>query len=120
MGEGRELQKTVHMLDLETWTWVLVSTSTASPPGRCGHSALLVGSKIVVFGGWDKAYFNGCWTQSGGVDAAAHRGHATTPRQGHSELSDGRIVVYAGQAEGKFLTDIRELDTETMAGRARA
>ena len=53
-GEGGILYNDLWCLDVEKWSWAMIPSSTAAPPGtRCGHSMIAVGDKLAVFGGWD-------------------------------------------------------------------
>jgi host cell factor len=54
-GEGGALFRDVHFLDLVTWAWIPVSSTTAGPSPRMNHASVLVGRKVVVHGGWDGA-----------------------------------------------------------------
>ena len=90
-----------------------------------GHADVLVGDKIVIFGGYDeKQSYDDLWV----FDTVAMTwlrprtaGRAPSPRYNHTMevLPDGRIVVFAGyntvpKKGSEYLQDVRELDTETM------
>ena len=108
--------------------WVKINPTTTAPAARFDHASLLVGSKIVVFGGWNgKQCFNDLWVFD--TDAFAWMkpktaGSPPTPRHGVKMelLLDGRILVFGGhttadlKAEQKavYNNDARILDTETM------
>ena len=129
-GKGSKVFKDMHALDLKTWTWMHVRCATAPPPARAGHSALLMGDKIVVCGGWDlKRTFGDLWvfdTKAFSWLRPRTAGRPPTGRYGHScELTDdGRLLIFGGYSvkleEGRiaprteFLSDVRELDTTTM------
>lgn len=89
-------------LDVERWTWERMSSTTAAPSGRFGHSQLTIGSKIVYFGGWDGSRcFNDLWvydTEAFSWLKPRVGGTPPRPRFNHiTELSpDGRIVVFGG------------------------
>ncbi|RHY01054.1 hypothetical protein DYB28_007140 [Aphanomyces astaci] len=53
-GKGAKgaLYRDMFYLDLETWHWFSVNWTTESPSERFGHSALAVGNKLVIFGGY--------------------------------------------------------------------
>jgi hypothetical protein len=55
-GKGESgLLRDMHFLDLDSWAWVPVSSTTAGPSPRLNHATALVGRKMVVHGGWDGA-----------------------------------------------------------------
>ena len=59
-GPGDKCYKDIHALDPVALTWFQGPEGSGSPPARFGHSASLVlGSKMIVFGGTDgKNFFN--------------------------------------------------------------
>lgn len=122
---GGDLPKDVHYLDTTTWEWHRVQLSTAAPPGRLCHASTLVGTKVVVFGGWDgRRSMDDLWvfdTDTMGWIKPRTSGPQPSPRQGASIdiLPDGRLVVFGGctvtpGAPPRYWADVRELDTETM------
>lgn len=102
--------KDMYALELTTWTWQRVRCATAPPAARSGHSAMLMGDKIVIFGGWDmKRTFSDLWvfdTKAFSWLRPCTTGRPPSPRYGHScELTDdGRLLVFGGyevvQVEG--------------------
>eukprot|EP00753_Platysulcus_tardus_P016605 PLAT5888.1.p1 GENE.PLAT5888.1~~PLAT5888.1.p1 ORF type:complete len:509 (-),score=219.31 PLAT5888.1:108-1634(-) len=124
-GRGGKLFNDIHTLDVNTWRWRRVQVSTVGPPPRFNHSELLVGSKIVIFGGWDgRSAFNDFWvfdTEHNTWIKPRTAGVAPRARHGASMCltEDGRVLVFGGYAFGDgdrpvYLGDVRELDTETM------
>ena len=96
-----------------------------TPAARMGHAQVLIGDKIVIFGGYDERQTYGdLWV----FDTAAMTwlrprtaGRPPSPRYNHTMelLPDGRILVFAGyntvaKKGSEYLQDVRELDTETM------
>jgi N-acetylneuraminic acid mutarotase len=110
----------------DVFRWTRVNSATAPPTGRMGHSDVLVGDKIVFFGGTNaKQCFADLWVfdtstmtwlrpRTAGRPPSMRYNHTT------SLLPDGRILVFGGYVAGKsvkkplYLDDVRELDTETM------
>ena len=93
-----------------------------------GHSALLLGDKIVVFGGWNgKVAFNDLWVYDTGTSnwiKARVGGTIPAARHGHTMelLDDGRLVLFGGYTLGEdgapvYVNDVRELDTDSMSWR---
>lgn len=52
-GENNAIMKDMYFLDLDEWCWSKVNPTTTSPHARFDHADVLIGSKIVIFGGWD-------------------------------------------------------------------
>jgi len=46
-----ELFNDVWFLNTDTWEWSKPAVTGTPPPGRFGHSAMLVGSKMIIYGG---------------------------------------------------------------------
>ena len=125
-AKGKYL-KDMWLLDMSrsTFAWTRISSATAPPSPRFGHSAVLVGNHIVIFGGNDgQRSFDELWLFS--VPSMTWQrprtaGPPPSPRYNHSceLLPDGRLMVFAGYASGagveqKYLDDVKELDTTTM------
>eukprot|EP00937_MAST-01D_sp_MAST-1D-sp2_P000687 g687.t1 len=127
-GQGGRLLNDMHLLDLDEWCWVRVSATTASPAVRFDHAACAVGSRIVLFGGWDgRQCFNDLWV----FDASSFTwmrpkadGRPPSARHGGRMelLPDGRITVFGGHstedadtgAEARYHGDAVVLDVRTM------
>ena len=45
----------VYVLDINTQNWTEIQTTGTSPSRRNGHSAVIIGNKMVVIGGWDSS-----------------------------------------------------------------
>lgn len=52
-GENNVVLKDMYLLDLDEWCWVKVNPTTTAPTSRFDHADVLIGNKIVIFGGWD-------------------------------------------------------------------
>lgn len=110
------------MLNLETMAWNILVTTGQGPGPRDSHGAVVVGHKMIVFGGT-----NGCkkvndlhvldlrtleWTQP------ECQGIPPSPRESHTAtlIGDDRVVVFggSGQGEANYLNDLHILDLKTM------
>jgi len=127
-GENNVVLKDMYLLDLDEWCWVKVNPTTTAPTSRFDHADVLIGNKIVIFGGWDgKQCFDDLWV----FDTEAFtwmkpKTAGTPPRARHGckmeILTDGRITVFGGHStadlqnnlKNSYNNDIRTLDTETM------
>ena len=124
-GPSGLLYNDLWCLDVETWKWTLMPSTTAPPLARAGHSAAAVGNKLAFFGGWDgSAVFNDLWV----YDIAGRtwlkpkvRGMLPRPRHGHSMVLTpaGRLIVFGGWAQSdkgvpQYLNDTRVFDTGSM------
>lgn len=80
-GEGGILYNDLWCLDVEKWSWAMIPSSTAAPPGtRFGHSMIAVGDKLAVFGGWDgRAANNEFWLFDLCTSGARAGGRAGAP-----------------------------------------
>lgn len=113
-------------LDIETWRWHPVKWTTKAPSPRFDHAHVVVGNKVVVYGGWDgKTSCRDIWvfdTDSFTWLAPRTSGQHPGPRHGHTMtlLEDGNIAAIGGYTVGPRLSkpeyrgDIVLLDTETM------
>lgn len=127
-GENGVVFKDMHFLDLEQWCWYPVHWITESPTGRFAHAHVAVGTKLVVFGGWDgKRSFRDLWVFDTDLFTWLKPQTADRPpcaRHGHSMtlLDDGRILVFGGYTvtsaqngqPPEYQSDLWTLDTETM------
>jgi len=101
-GPKGALYNDLWCLDVERWTWERMSSTTAAPTGRFGHSQLTIGSKIVYFGGWDGSHaFNDLWVyDTEAFSWLKPRVGGTPPRARFNHISelspDGRIIVFGG------------------------
>jgi len=112
-------------LDVETWKWSLMPSTTAPPLARSGHTAVAVGNKLAFFGGWDgNTTFNDLWVYdiSGRTWLKPKvKGMLPRARHGHSMVlaAEGRMVIFGGWAQGakghpEYLNDTRVFDTSSM------
>jgi len=109
-----------YVLDVDENTWQKPRCRGTPPEPRYGHSAALVGTRIVYFGGKGKtAHFRDLhaldatsltWFQgpsSGGAPAARH-GHTST-------LWGTKLFVFGGACGPKYFGDLHCLDLSSMA-----
>lgn len=124
-GERKMLFKDVVCLDLKTWEWQTIKTTTPPPSARMDHSATLIGHKIGFFGGWDcKRTHNDFWvfdTETSGWVRPRTAGPTPASRRGHTAtlLKDGGLIIFGGYnvTDGqlpRYLQDVMELNLEKM------
>jgi len=119
-GDGFEYLNDTFILDIDENTWMQPRCRGTAPEPRYGHSAALVGTRIVYFGGKGKtSHFRDLhaldassmtWFQgpsSGGAPSARH-GHTAT-------LHGTRLYVFGGTSGGKYFGDLYCLDLSSMA-----
>jgi len=110
----------VHILDIDENMWAQPRCRGTAPEARYGHSAALVGTRIVYFGGRGKdKHFRDLhaldaatltWYQgpsSGGAPSARH-GHTAT-------LHGTRLYVFGGVCGASYFGDLHCLDLQSMA-----
>lgn len=112
----------VLLLNLDTMVWNAIVSTGQGPGPRDSHSAVVVGHRMMVFGGT-----NGLkkvndlhildlstkeWTKP---DC---KGTPPSPRESHTAtlVSDEKLVVFGGSGEGEanYLNDLHILDLKTM------
>lgn len=112
------------VLDVDENTWFQPRCRGTPPEARYGHSASLVGTRVVFFGGQGRngTHFRDLhaldassmtWYQgpsSGGAPAARH-GHTST-------LCGTRLLVFGGACRQKYFGDLHCLDLSSMAWHA--
>lgn len=110
------------MLNLDLMFWSTIATVGRGPGPRDSHSAVLVGHRMIVFGGT-----NGCkkvndlhildlntneWT------SPECQGNPPSPRESHTAtlIGDDKLVIFGGNGdgEGNHLNDLHVLDLNTM------
>lgn len=110
------------VLNLETMVWTNLKTTGTGPGPRDSHSAVLVGHKMIVFGGTngskkvnDLHIFDlGSkeWT------CPNCRGVAPSPRESHTAtlVGEDKMVIFGGSGEGgvNYLNDLHVLDLRNM------
>jgi len=119
-GEGFMYLNDTHILDIDENMWTLPRCRGTAPEPRYGHSAALVGTRIVYFGGRGKAKH---FRDLHALDAASmtwyqgpSSGGAPSARQGHTATLHGtRLYVFGGVCGGKYFGDLHVLDLSSMA-----
>ncbi|KAK3422226.1 hypothetical protein EUGRSUZ_G02738 [Eucalyptus grandis] len=110
----------VRFIDLESLQCGIVETSGKAPAARGGHSASLVGSKLIVFGGEDKkrrllndVHILELETMSWELLEATQTTPA--PRFDHTAAvhGDRYLVVFGGCSHSIFFCDLHVLDLQT-------
>ena len=110
-----------HVLDVNSSRWIKPRISGTPPPPRYGHSAVLAGARIIIFGGkGSKTVFRDLhaldpltmtWFQGpeGGGAPAARFDHS-------ANLVNGtKMVVFGGWNGQDFFNDVYVLDLQMMA-----
>jgi len=119
-GEGFVYLNDTYILDIDDNTWLQPRCRGSAPEERYGHSAALVGTRVVYFGGKGATkHFRDLhaldagtmtWYQgpsSGGSPSARH-GHTAT-------LHNTRLYVFGGVCGAKYFGDLHCLDLSAMA-----
>eukprot|EP01024_Parvocaulis_polyphysoides_P061081 TRINITY_DN672_c1_g5_i1.p1 TRINITY_DN672_c1_g5~~TRINITY_DN672_c1_g5_i1.p1 ORF type:complete len:575 (+),score=49.31 TRINITY_DN672_c1_g5_i1:16-1740(+) len=115
-----ELQ--IHVFDSSNFTWSLLTPQSEVPEARGGHTAVLVGSSVFLFGGenrskrrtlgdiWmlnlDTMKWNKCQTE----------GNVPSPRSEHIAVGyqNKYMLIYGGGSVAHCFSDLHILDTSTM------
>ena len=112
----------VLMLNLNTMVWSTLETTGQGPGPRDSHSAVLVGTKMMVFGGTNGSKkVNDLYV----LDLASKEwiraecnGVAPSPRESHTAtlIGEDKVVIFGGSGEGEanYLNDLHVLDLRTM------
>jgi len=119
-GDGFSYLNDTHILDIDENTWAQPRCRGTAPEPRYGHSAALVGTRIVYFGGRGKGKH---YRDLHALDAASltwyqgpSSGGAPSARQGHTATLHGtRLYVFGGVCGGKYFGDLHCLDLSSMA-----
>ncbi|KAL6974809.1 hypothetical protein U1Q18_048406 [Sarracenia purpurea var. burkii] len=112
----------VIVLNLDTMAWNTLSTTGHGPGPRDSHSAVLVGSQMIVFGGTNGSkkvndlhildLGSREWTRPN------CKGTRPSPRESHTAtlVGDDKLVIFGGSGEGdtNYLNDLHFLDLKTM------
>lgn len=112
----------VLMLNLETMVWNTLASTGQGPGPRDSHSAVVLGHRMIVFGGTNGSkkvndlhilnLVTKEWTRP------ECTGTPPSPRESHTAtlVGDEKLVVFGGSGEGKgnYLNDLHVLDLNTM------
>ncbi|KHG02448.1 Rab9 effector protein with kelch motifs [Gossypium arboreum] len=112
----------VLMLNLNTMVWKTLETTGQGPGPRDSHSVVLVGTKMMVFGGTNGSekvndlhvldLVSKEWIR------AECQGVVPSPRESHTAtlIGEDKIVIFGGSGEGgaNYLNDLHVLDLRTM------
>jgi len=125
-GSGGKNFRDMDCLNLKTMTWRKIRSANALPPGRSGHSATLIGDKIVIFGGFDgKRTIDDLWVFNIATTTWMRprtTGRGPKSRHGHTCVlsEEGGLVVFGGyHVPGimklpEYLNEVRELNLQEM------
>ncbi|CAD7934980.1 unnamed protein product [Amoebophrya sp. A120] len=115
----------VYVLDVDQNLWTTPAVKGTPPEARYGHSASLVGSRVVYFGGrGDNATH---FRDLHALDVAAmtwyqgpSSGGAPAARMGHSSTLHGtNLLIFGGVSGPKFFSGLHVLDLTSMAWRTQ-
>jgi len=109
-----------NILDIDENTWSTPRCRGTAPEPRYGHSAALVGSRVVYFGGKGKGThfrdLHALDTSSMTWFQGPSSGGAPSARYGHTATLHGtRLYVFGGSCGGKYFGDLHCLDLASMA-----
>lgn len=119
-GNGFSYLNDVHVLDIDENTWYQPRCRGTAPEERYGHSAALVGTRVVYFGGKGQSKH---FRDLHALDANSltwyqgpSSGGAPSARQGHTATLHGtRLHVFGGACGSKYFGDMHCLDLSSMA-----
>jgi len=121
-GEGGNFAylNDTHVLDIDENLWTQPRCRGTAPEPRYGHSAALVGTRVVYFGGRgkDKHFrdLHALDAQSMTWYQGPSSGGAPSARQGHTAVLHGtKLYVFGGVCGGKYFGDLHCLDLSSMA-----
>jgi len=119
-GEGFVYLNDTHILDIDENTWSQPRCRGTAPEARYGHSAALVGSRVVYFGGKGKTThfrdLHALDTSSLTWFQGPSSGGAPSARSGHTATLHGtRLYVFGGSCDRKYFGDLHCLDLASMA-----
>ena len=121
-GEGFIYLNDTHVLDVNASRWIKPKISGTPPSPRYGHTAVLAGSRIIVFGG--KGQKGNIFRDLHALDPVTmtwyqgpEGGGAPSARLDHSANLVGgtKMFVFGGWNGEKFFNDVFILDLEIMA-----
>lgn len=99
-------------LDLRTQNWIEMKTKGTIPSPRQGHSAVLYGSTMWIYGGSSsEGYLNDLYSLN--LETREWKKHYFTSaagkgRAGHGAVLDdhAKIIIFGGYSEGGYLNDL--------------
>ncbi|XP_048231831.1 acyl-CoA-binding domain-containing protein 4 [Ricinus communis] len=111
----------VRFIDLETHHCGVMETSGKAPVARGGHSATLVGSRLIVFGGEDgsRRLLNDLYAldlEKMTWDVLETTQTPPAPRFDHTATihAERYLIVFGGCSHSIFFNDLHVLDLQTM------
>ncbi|KAL9268723.1 GLUTELIN PRECURSOR ACCUMULATION 3-like protein [Drosera capensis] len=109
--DGKKRLSDVYILDTISLEWTELSISGSIPPPRCGHTATMVGKRLLVYGGRGGGSIMGeLWALKGIIEEENETagwtqlklpGQAPSARCGHSVTSAGHYYLLIGGFDGK-------------------
>ncbi|PIA61050.1 hypothetical protein AQUCO_00300516v1 [Aquilegia coerulea] len=109
-------------LSLDTMTWNTLVTTGQQPGARDSHSSVLVGHRMIVFGGTNGSKkvndLHVLDLRTKEWSSPRCEGTPPSPRESHTStvVSDEKLVIFGGSGEGEanYLNDLHVLDLKTM------
>ena len=117
--DGRMKKNDLHLLDIESQTWIQPNVSGTPPPVRYNHSCSVVNDRVIVFGGNSGCPRNDLfvlessdstsfyWTQPRDIE-----GSRPSARYWHSSnvLGSSQLIVFGGYTGSSTQNDLYELN----------
>ncbi|TBU41845.1 galactose oxidase, partial [Dichomitus squalens] len=117
----------LYFLNLVSREWTRITVSGAAPKGRIGHSVVMIGPKIYVFGGEaDGRLFNDLWCFDLStlvskpaweqIELPKGAGDKPAPRSGHICVAyKDQLIIFGGSDRRYHYNDTWAFDTTTKA-----
>ncbi|GLT66732.1 hypothetical protein SLA2020_390830 [Shorea laevis] len=114
--DGKKWLSDVYVLDTISLEWMELSVTGSLPPPRCGHTATMVETRLLVYGGRGGGgpIMGDLWALKGLMDEELETpgwtqlklpGQAPSPRCGHTVTSGGHyLLLFGGHGTGGWLS----------------
>mmetsp|Transcript_30691 Transcript_30691/g.51684 ORF Transcript_30691/g.51684 Transcript_30691/m.51684 type:complete len:323 (+) Transcript_30691:276-1244(+) len=110
-GAGGGASKELHRYELASDTWEKIETGGTMPSGRHGHSALIAGDSMFIFGGYNGSSNNDLFRLNMNTrewDELKPQGACPCPRWRHAAvMHEGRMYIFGGNT--------RDTNSENLA-----
>ncbi|KAL7025886.1 hypothetical protein ACKWTF_013679 [Chironomus riparius] len=108
---GKRRLNDIWMLDLDSFSWIKLTTTGTIPLARSMHTATLVDNEMYIFGGFvhEKSKSWKCTSSIQCLDLESYKwknfptGNKPNPRAGHAAIEYfGRIHIWSGRDDNEF------------------